>query len=89
MTTLETILTRAMNDRAFADALVANPEKALAEYDLPAEEVEKFKNISRAQFEGISTEERLSMSVRPATRRAGRLQDDQINGLIKFIRTLK
>jgi hypothetical protein len=64
MPTIETILSRAMNDPTFADALFADPEKALAEYDLPAEVIAQFKNLSRAQFEAWEAEDRRSMSVR-------------------------
>jgi hypothetical protein len=63
MSTIETILSRAMSDHAFADALFADPEKALAEYDLPADVIEKFKKMSRAEFESLDTEERQSMSI--------------------------
>ncbi len=63
MSTLETILTRAMNDPAFADVLLTDPEKALAEYELPPEVIAEFKNISRAEFEALKTEDRQSMSV--------------------------
>lgn len=62
MSTLETILTRAMSDPAFADALLADPDKALAEYNLPPEEVAKFREMSRAEFDALVTEERRSMS---------------------------
>jgi hypothetical protein len=61
MSTIETILTRAMNDPAFAEALFADPEKALAEYDLPPEVMAKFKEMSRADFKALSAEERQSM----------------------------
>jgi hypothetical protein len=63
MSTLEIILTRAMGDAAFADALLADPENALAEYDLSDEVIEKFKIMSRAEFESLDTEERQSMSI--------------------------
>jgi hypothetical protein len=64
MSTFETILARAMSDAAFADALFAEPEKALVEYDLPADVIAKFKNISRAEFDTFDSEERRSMSTR-------------------------
>ncbi|HUH97406.1 MAG TPA: Os1348 family NHLP clan protein [Anaerolineales bacterium] len=69
MSTLETILTRAMNDEAFANALFADPERALAEYNLPVDMIAKFKNMSRTDFEVFSTEERRSMAGLPTGRR--------------------
>ncbi len=64
MSTLESVLARAMSDPAFADALLADPEKALAEYDLPAEVVAKLKEMSRADFEALDAEDRRSMSIK-------------------------
>ncbi len=66
MSTLESVLARAMSDPAFADALLADPEKALAEYDLPAEVVAKLKEMSRADFEALDAEDRRSMSIKGA-----------------------
>lgn len=62
MSILETILSRAMNDESFADQLFSDAETALAEYDLSADEVEKLKGLSRAQFDATPPEERKSMS---------------------------
>ena len=62
MSTIEVILSRAMSDSAFADALFADPEKALAEYGLSPEVIAKFKGMSRADFEVLDPEERRSMS---------------------------
>ena len=62
MSIMETVLTRAMSDPAFAEALFADPEKALAEYHLPGETIEKFKNIGRAEFNSMDAEERKSLS---------------------------
>ena len=56
----ETILTRMMSDPAFAEAVFADAAKALAEYNLSAEDLVKFKELTRAQFEGMSTEDRKS-----------------------------
>ena len=39
MSTIETILSRMMRENAFAEAVVTNPQKALAEYNLSADEV--------------------------------------------------
>jgi len=47
---VESVLSKAMSDAAFADALFADPEKALAGYDLTAEEKANFKKLSRAEF---------------------------------------
>lgn len=65
MYTIETILSRAMNDVEFAELLLANPTEALAEYDLSAEELAHFKGMSRADFEAFtvtSPEERKSLA---------------------------
>ena len=65
MSTITTILDRMMNEPAFADAVFANVEKALAEYDLSADDIAKFKEISRADFEvfaSASPEERKSLA---------------------------
>lgn len=40
-----------MSDTTFADMLFANPDAALAGFDLTAEETAKIKSISRAEFE--------------------------------------
>jgi hypothetical protein len=63
MSTIETILARAMSDDVFAEQLFTDAEKALAEYNLSADEVVKFKDLSRAQFDAMTPEERKSMSV--------------------------
>lgn len=66
MSTLETILTRAMSDPAFADALLADPEKALAGYNLTPEELASLRSMTRADFGAPSTntpEERQSMAL--------------------------
>ena len=61
--TVESILTKAMSDSAFANALFADLDKALAGYDLTAEEMSSLKSMSRADFEKAangSPEERKS-----------------------------
>ena len=66
MSTIETILSRMMNEPVFANTVLTDPEKALAEYDLPADAIEKFKHITRADFEALtsaSPEARQSMAV--------------------------
>jgi len=55
MSTIETILTRAMSDVPFADALLANPEAALREYVLSEDELTVFQGISRADFDAFAS----------------------------------
>ena len=65
MSKIKTILDRMMNEPAFADAVFADMEKALAEYGLSADDIAKFKEISRADFEifsSASPEERKSLA---------------------------
>ncbi len=57
---VEAILSKAMSDAKFAEAILTDPEKTLAGYDLTTEEKAKFKSLTRAEFEGMSTEERKS-----------------------------
>lgn len=60
---VETVLSRAMSDNTFAELLLANPDQALAEYDLTPEELDVLKQISRADvdaFAKASPEERKS-----------------------------
>ena len=49
--TVESILTQAMSDPAFANSLFANPDFALSGFDLTAEEISNLKSMSRADFE--------------------------------------
>jgi hypothetical protein len=61
---VNTILTRAMSDQAFADSLFANMDQVLRGFDLTPEEFSKFKGMSRADFgkyAAASPEERKSM----------------------------
>jgi exopolysaccharide biosynthesis protein len=60
MNSIETILSRMMAEKTFAEAVFANAEKALAEYSLSAEELARFKSLSKADFEAMSTEDRKS-----------------------------
>ena len=60
---VEIILSRAMSDAKFADSLFANPEQALASYDLTLEETSALKEMSRTDVEAFakaSPEERKS-----------------------------
>ena len=62
---IEAVLLRAMSDRPFADELFANVEKALADYDLTAEEIAKFKGLFSMDFDAITAaapEERSSFA---------------------------
>jgi len=61
MPTIETILTRMMNDSAFADTVFVNAASALGEYDLTPEDLAQFKRISRAQFDEMQADQRKSM----------------------------
>jgi len=60
---VETILSRAMSDAAFAEELFASPSKALAGYDLTAEEIAQITSMSRAEFAALATEERKSFGL--------------------------
>ena len=62
---VETVLSKAMSDAKFADALFADPEKALAGFDLTGEEKSNLKNLSRAEFDALvaAPEERRSFFV--------------------------
>jgi len=59
----ETILSRMMSDAKFAEAVFTDAGKALAEYNLSAEDLAKFKGLDRAQFEAMTPEERKSFVV--------------------------
>ena len=64
--TVESILTKAMSDSAFANALFADLESAVTGYDLTAEEVANLKSMSRAEFEkfaAASPEDRKSFGL--------------------------
>ena len=74
-TSVETILSRAMSDSAFADQLFAKPDQALAGFELTSEEAATFKGLSRAEFSSLISlpEERKSMCV---GRKSGRGQQE-------------
>ena len=67
MSKIETILTRMMNEPAFADAVFANAETALSEYDLSADVVLKIANMVRSDFNAIVTDERKSFLLADVT----------------------
>ena len=74
MSTIETILSRMMNEPVFAESVFADAETALTEYELSAHEIAKFKGISRADFETLTSsapEERKSLAT--ASNNLGRL----------------
>jgi hypothetical protein len=61
---IETILSRAMSDATFAESLFTDSEKAVAGYDLTAEELAGVKKMSRTEFgkfAAAAPEERKSM----------------------------
>ena len=60
---VETILSRMISDSAFADSVFADAEKALADYKLSAEEIAKFKGLTRATFSTMTPEERRSFAI--------------------------
>ena len=57
---VESVLTRMMTDAAFADSVFADANKALVEYNLSAEDLDKFKGLSRAEFDAMSADDRKS-----------------------------
>jgi hypothetical protein len=61
MSAIETILFRAMSEPKFAEQLFKNLVETLADYTLTAEEHTQLKNMSRAEFEVLATEQRKSM----------------------------
>jgi hypothetical protein len=64
MSTIETILSRAMSDSTFAEQLFADVEKALTGYSLTTEEIAKLKGMSRGELNAMTAlapEERKSM----------------------------
>ena len=65
MSTIERILSRMINEPAFAEALLANPANALAEYGLSAEELAQFQGLSRVDIDATiaDPEERKSFSI--------------------------
>jgi len=71
MSALETILARMMSDAAFADGVFADAEKALTEYNLSAEDLAKFKGMSRARFEAMTAEDRKSFGILVDERHGG------------------
>jgi len=54
MSTIETVLTRMIDDSEFAESIFADAEKALSEYNLSAEEVAGLKTLPRAEFDTVA-----------------------------------
>ena len=73
---VETILSRMISDSAFAEAVFANAEKALAEYKLSAEEIAKFTGLTRAHFESMLPEDRKSFLIVGRSAAIGDPQDN-------------
>ena len=63
MSTIETILSRAMNESEFAEQLFTDPEMALADYELTVDEMTLLIKMSHTQFDALSPEERKSFVV--------------------------
>ena len=61
---VQTILSRAMNEPEFADELFANPRKALSAYHLTSDEIILFEGMSRAEFKAMAAEERKSFGIK-------------------------
>ena len=51
---LQSVLSRAMVDPAFADLLFSDTDPALKGYDLTADEVARLKSMGRAQFDQLA-----------------------------------
>ena len=68
----EIILTRMMSDPAFAESVFSDAAKALAEYNLSAEDLAKFQKLTRAQFTSMAPEERKSFGIMVDERTGGR-----------------
>ena len=67
MSTLEAILSRMMSEPAFAEAVFADDEKALAEYNATPEDYAVLKALTRAEFKAQVVEGRKSMAVKLQT----------------------
>jgi len=63
MSTLEIVLTHAMSDAVFAEQLMADPEKALADYELTPDELAQIKGMSSVEFSALEADARKSLSV--------------------------
>ena len=62
MSTLEIILSRMISDAEFRELLFVDLDQAVAEYDLPADEYARLKELSRAEIGALAVEDRKSMA---------------------------
>ena len=58
ISTIGIILTRMMNEALFADAVFDDADKALMEYNLLPELIERLKSVSRSRFVSMTLEDR-------------------------------
>ena len=65
MSITEIILSRMMNDNDFEEMFFTDAEKALEGYILTDEELARFKNLTRAQFQAMTVENRKSFAAPP------------------------
>ncbi len=64
--TMQKIIGRAIADAAFRELLLGNPDQALAEYSLTAEEASALKNLKREEFDApAELEQRVSKAAAP------------------------
>ena len=63
MSTIETILTRAMSEADFAEQLLTTPHVALAAYKLTTQKTAFFEKLAIAEFTALAPENRKSMAV--------------------------
>ncbi len=61
---MQQIIGRAIAEESYRELLFSNPDQALAEYDLTAEEISALKGLKREEFDaaGGDLEERISKS---------------------------
>jgi hypothetical protein len=74
MSTIETILDRAMSEPDFAQQLFEDADQALHGYNLTAEEFIQIKSISQAKFADLQIEERKSLASTTTVRGGGFFQ---------------
>jgi|GEM_PF-2127453 len=54
---IESVVSRAMSDDGFIESLLADPDQALADFDLTAEEIARFKSMSRIEITTLTDPE--------------------------------
>jgi len=67
---IDSILSRALSDSAFADLLFSDLDQAPSGYDLTPAEASGFKELTRAEFDSLAVDARKSFSM-DAMRKAG------------------